>query len=78
MLGLWLLMMVILTNLYMSTLTSYLTVIKLKPIPNSMEDLAFNYEHQDECLLTMQKGHLLLQTFSVRDKIVFIAETFLM
>ena len=50
----------------MSTLTSYLTVVKLKPIPNSLEDLVYNYEHKDQCLLTMQKGNHILSKFYVR------------
>ncbi len=66
MLGLWLLMTVVLVNLYMSTLTSYLTVVKLKPIPNSLEDLVYNYEHKGQCLLTMQKGSHILSKFYVR------------
>ncbi len=70
MVGLWLLMTVILANLYMSTLTSYLTTVKLNPIPNSLKELVYNHEHWDECLITMQKGHALLQTFYV--SIIFI------
>ena len=52
MLGLWLLMTVILANLYMSTITSFMTVVKLEPIPNSLEELTFNYDESGkECLV---------------------------
>jgi len=59
MLGLWLLMTIIFINLYTSTLTSYLTVTKLKPVPASLEELAASFDQQT-CLLTMQKGHPLV------------------
>ncbi len=49
----------------MSTLTSYLTVLKLEPIPNSLEELVYNYNHKEECLITMQKGHYVLSKFYV-------------
>jgi len=66
MLGLWLLMMVILANLYMSTITSFMTVVKLEPIPNSLEELTFNYDESGkECLVTMQKDHPVLKIISV-------------
>jgi len=63
-------MTIVLVNLYGSTLISYLTVTKLKSIPNSLEELAASYEHQ-KCLLTMQKSHFILTTFQV-GLIVFI------
>ena len=50
--GLWLLMMIIMINLFTSTLTSYMTVIKLKPIPNTLEELAASNEYR----ITMEKG----------------------
>ncbi len=66
MLGLWLLMTVILANLYMSTVTSFMTVIKLEPIPNSPEELTFNYhEIGEECLVTIQKDHTVLKIIYV-------------
>lgn len=65
MLGFWLLMMIVMVNLYGSTLTSYLTVAKLKPIPTSLEELADNIANQ-KCLLTIQKDHSALLTLQVK------------
>ena len=39
-LGFWCLMMLILINYYSSNLTSHMTVIKLTPVINSLEELA--------------------------------------
>lgn len=63
MLGLWLLMTVVFINLYASTLTSYLTVTKLKPIPTSLEELVAHFDQQS-CLLTMQKGNTIIEKFN--------------
>jgi len=65
MVGLWLLGTIILMNFYGSTLTSYLTSTKMKPIPNSIEELAKNYDDQ-KCLITLQKGHSFLEMFKVK------------
>lgn len=67
MVGLWLLVTIILMNFYGSTLTSYLTLTKMKPIPNSFEDLAKNHDYR-KCLLTLQKGHFVLEMFKVKKK----------
>jgi len=73
MLGLWLLMTVVLANLYMSTVTSFMTVVKLKPIPNSLEELTNMYDDQgQECLITTQKGQPWLSTISVSIGLKFI------
>ena len=64
MLGLWLLMMVVMVNLYGSTVTSYFTVTKLKPIPTSLEELAATIGQQ-KCLLTLQKQHPVLALVQV-------------
>jgi len=67
MLGLWLLMTIIFIDLYASTLTSYLTVTKLKPIPASLEELAASFDQQS-CLLTMQKGNTVVEKFANKVK----------
>ena len=73
MLGLWLLMTVVLANLYMSTVTSFMTVIKLKPIPNSLEELTDSFDGKaHECLITSQKGQPWLNTISVRITHIFL------
>ncbi len=61
MLGLWLLMMVVLINSYTSVLTSYMTVPKLKHIPQTLEELAEMKEYR----VTMLKNMLLAETFLV-------------
>ena len=45
-LGIWFLMMVVLINAYTGVLTSYMTVPKLKPIPQSLEQLATMKEYK--------------------------------
>ena len=73
MLGLWLLMTVVLANLYMSTVTSFMTVVKLKPIPNSLEELTDSFDAKaQECLVTFQKGQPWLNTISVRITYIFL------
>jgi len=43
-----------------------MTVVKLEPIPNSLEELVSNYDETgQECLLTMQKDHSVLKIISV-------------
>lgn len=71
MLGLWLLMAVVLGNVYSSMLTSFLAVPKLETIPNSFEELATNYKHVDECLLTVQQGHPVISRFYVSKMITY-------
>ncbi len=70
MVGLWLLVTIILMNLYGSTLASYLTLTKMKPIPNSFEELAENY-HNQKCLITLQRGHFVLEMFKVKKLVQF-------
>ena len=73
MLGLWLLMTVVLANLYMSTVTSFMTVVKLKPIPNSLEELTDSFDGKaQECLVTFQKGQPWLNTISVSIFYIFL------
>ena len=79
MLGLWLLMMVILSNLYMGTVTSSMTVVKLEPIPNSIEELVINYDESGkECLVTMQKDHPVLKIISVSITILYLSDAVIM
>jgi len=61
MLGLWLLMMVVIINSYTSVLTSLMAVPKLKPIPQSLEDLAEMKEYK----VTIQKNQILAEAFLV-------------
>ena len=64
--GLWLLMTVILVNLYTSTITSYLTAVKLERNANTLEELLTLHEQRrGKCLITMQKGHPILRNFRV-------------
>jgi len=51
----------------MSTVTSFMTVIKLRPIPNSLEELTDSFDAKaHECLVTSQKGQPWLNTISVK------------
>jgi hypothetical protein len=45
--GVWCLTMVVLVNAYTGTLMSYLTVPKLRPIVNTLEELAASSETVD-------------------------------
>ena len=56
-------------NLYTSTLTSFLTAVKLEPIPNSLEELVSFFEQgkiRDDCLITMQRGNQILLKLNVK------------
>lgn len=69
--GLWLLMTVILANLYTSTITSYLTATKLEPIASTLEELVTLFEQRHgNCLITMQKTHPLLHNFKVNSRLI--------
>lgn len=57
-------MTVVLINAYTGTLTSFLTTVKHEPIPNTLEEVVTRNINK-ECLLTMQKGHTLMQKFHV-------------
>ena len=61
-LGIWFLMMVVLINAYAGVLTSYMTVPKLKPIPQSLEQLAAMKEYK----VSVIKDHFLTNSFLVR------------
>ncbi len=61
MLGLWLLMMVVLANSYTGVLTSYMAAPKLKPSPQSLEELAALKDYK----VTIQKSQLLADAFLV-------------
>lgn len=63
MLGLWLLMMVVLINAYTGTLTSHITAPKLKPIPQSLEELA---NRKSEYQITIMENYLLADYFLVQ------------
>jgi len=54
-------MMVVLANAYTGTLTSNLTVPKLEPIPQSLEDLANMKQYQ----VAIVNNHILATTFLV-------------
>ncbi len=61
-LGIWLLMMVVLINAYTGTLTSHMTAPKLKPIPQSLEELAIR---TNEYQITIMQNYLLADSFLV-------------
>ncbi len=54
-------MMVVLINSYLGTLTSRLTVPKLKPVPKSLEELAEMKEYK----ISMIESHILATSFLV-------------
>lgn len=62
MVGGWLLAMTVLVNSYSSTVISYLTVPKMKPIINSFEDLAASYDVG----IVIREDVVLLQQILVR------------
>ena len=57
----WLLAIVVLINAYKSVLISYLTIPKLKPIPQSLEELAAMKEYR----ITIMKNTLLANSIFV-------------
>lgn len=58
--GLWCLMMVVLVNAYTGTLMSYLTVPKLRPIVNTLEELAASSETQMTVDFELGKARMFL------------------
>jgi len=62
MLGLWLLVMVVVINAYTGTLTSQMTAPKLKPIPQSLEELAYM---KKEYQITIMDNYFLAYSFLV-------------
>ncbi len=68
-LGIWFLMMVVLINAYTGVLTSYMTVPKLKPIPQSLEQLATMKEYK----VTVIKDSVLANSFLVRIDSLYFA-----
>lgn len=64
-------MTVVISNLYMGTVISYMTVIKLKLVPNSISLLVSNYENdKQQCQMKTLKNHPMLHSFYVRKHIV--------
>ncbi len=61
MMGIWLLLMVALINSYTGVLTSMMAVSKLKPIPQSLEELAAKKEYK----VTVMKESFLAKQFLV-------------
>lgn len=64
MMGIWLLLMVVLINCYTGVLTSIMTVPKLEPIPQSLEELAAKKEYK----VTVMKESFLAKAFLVIKK----------
>lgn len=60
MLGLWCLTMVVLVNAYTGTLMSYLTVPKLKPIVNTLAELADRHDTQMTVNFELGKARMFL------------------
>ena len=60
-LGTWGLMMTIVYNAYTTTITSFLTIPRLKPLPDNLEELA----KEPSFKLTLEWDHLKTQTFLV-------------
>ena len=60
--GVWCLMSIVIVYSYTGKLTSYLTVPKLRPIPNSFEELAQNENYK----LAVQANTVLAQSILVR------------
>lgn len=85
MVGLWCLMAVVLTNAYTSTLTSYLTVPKLEPIVNTLEELAANgrikitldFESDLSKVFLVKTRNQLFQGLTFSNKESFYSELFL-
>jgi len=61
MLGLWLLMMIVIINAYTGVLTSLMVAPTLKPIPQSLQELAEMKEYK----VTIQKNQILADAFLV-------------
>ena len=59
--GVWCLMVVVLMNYYASVLTSFMTVSKLAPVLNSLEELAANSKMQ----LTIEIDYVLSKRIMV-------------
>ena len=60
--GMWCLMAVVLMNSYTGNLTSYLSVPKLNPIPNSFEELAASSDYK----LSIQANSVLMKSIMVK------------
>ncbi|KAI9554064.1 hypothetical protein GHT06_019336 [Daphnia sinensis] len=70
MLGLWCLTMVVLVNAYTGTLMSYLTVPKLKPIVNTLAELAARRDTQMTVNFELGKARMFLEATSGPNKII--------
>ncbi|KZS21010.1 Uncharacterized protein APZ42_012161 [Daphnia magna] len=69
-LGIWCLTMVVLVNAYTTTLTSYLTVPKLKPIVNTLAELAASHDTQMTVDFELGKARMFLEATSGPKKII--------
>ena len=63
--GIWCLMAVVLINSYTGNLTSYLSVPKLNPIPNSFAELAASNEFK----LSIQANSVLMKSIMVKNNV---------
>ena len=66
--GMWCLMAVVLINSFTGNLTSYLSVPKLNPIPNSFEELAASSNYK----LSIQANSVLMKSITVK---MFVTNT---
>ena len=60
--GMWCLMAVVLINSYTGNLTSYLSIPKLNPIPNSFEELAASSDYK----ISLQANTVLTKSIMVK------------
>ena len=68
--GVWCLMVVVLANAYAGKLLSFLSVAKLEPVINSLDELA----KSDTCQLIVQGGEDLVNDFLVKIKLYYTVE----
>ena len=61
----WCLMAVVLINSYTGNLTSYLSVPKLNPIPNSFGELAASSDYK----LSIQANSVLMKSITVKNRV---------
>lgn len=59
--GTWCLMALVLTNSYAGCLRSFMTVPKMKPVPQSLEELALSTDFT----VTVEKGAVIADSFLV-------------
>ncbi|XP_046649955.1 ionotropic receptor 93a-like isoform X1 [Daphnia pulicaria] len=68
--GVWCLTMVVLVNAYTGTLMSYLTVPKLRPIVNTLEELAASSETRMTVDFELGKARMFLEATSGPNKVI--------